>query len=266
MIKIGDYVMDMGDFLHWSKLILTESLKYLSLLMFSVLAIRLWRRMPKLTAGNQRSNFVLALASTALACGIGYFSFCQSMSRLYEYYGMRAFESGYMLSAYSLFAKSAECWKTPDALGNEGVCLLWLDQPVPGARLLAEAKAMRRGDNPKFEDFYEGLYYFFHDQTDKAVPLLESASADLHYYESVAKLFAVIKLDQNQPQEAEALMKPMRQNEVTDPDQAYVIASLDLIEGNKTNAAALWKKFSSTNLPPYWKSRFDKLGAKIQNP
>jgi len=265
MIKIGDHVMDMGDFLQWSGLILTEVLKYLSVLLFSVLAIRLWRRMLKLSARGRWSNFSFAILSTILACGIGYFSICQSMSRLYAHYGTRAFDSGYVFSAFSLFAKSAEYWKTPDAIGHEGVCLFLLHRPDNGAPLLAQAKMMRGGKESAFEDFYEGLFYFFNDQTNKAVPLLEFAATDPHYYISVAKLIAVLKLDENKPADAEALIKPIRQDEVTDVDQAYVIASLDLIEGNRTNAMALWEKFSSTNLPAYWKTRFDNLGAKIQN-
>jgi hypothetical protein len=30
-------------------------------------------------------------------------------------------------------------------------------------------------------------------------------------------------------------------------------------------AQLLWQKFASTNLPPFWKSRFDNLGSKIHN-
>jgi hypothetical protein len=80
----------------------------------------------------------------------------------------------------------------------------------------------------------------------------------------VVKLFATLQLDWNHPQEAEKLMAPFKDVPVTEMDHAYVMASLDLAEGKKAGARAVWKEFAATNLPPFWQARFDKLGAKIQ--
>jgi hypothetical protein len=265
MVKLGDYAVNIGGFVDLGELIIGEAAKYLFLLLFSILAIRLWRRWPKVPAQNRRGNLIFAVCSTVIACVIGYFSICHSMSRLYGYYGMRAFKSDYLLSALSLFGKSGHYWKSADALGNQGICLLWLGHPDVGERLLQEAKQMRHGKNPAFEDFYEGLYYYFHDQTGKAIPLLESASTDETYHWTVVKLFAVLQLDANQPQEAEKLMEPFKQVEVTEADHAYVAASLALAEGKTAEARTLWQKFTSTNLPSFWRTRFDKLDLKINN-
>jgi hypothetical protein len=110
------------------------------------------------------------------------------------------------------------------------------------------------------------LYFFYQDDTTNAVPLLEAASADLGYRWGVIKLFAVIQLDRNQPQEAAQLMQPFLQVEVTENDQAYVIASLKLVEGKKAEARALVDKFLAGDVPPFWKAKFEKLRAKIQQP
>lgn len=179
---------------------------------------------------------------------------------------MKAFHDERLLPALALFQASAGYWKNADTLGDEGACLLFLDKPDEGTRLLDQAKALRKGRNTSFEEYYEGLYYFFHDQTGEAAPLLEQASQDPAYRWSVVKLFAVVQLDRNQPQEAVKLMEPFMQAEVTDCDQAYIVASLDLNQGKRAEAQALTAKFDSDDLPPFWKSRFDKLRAKIQTP
>ncbi len=247
------------------KVILLEAGKYFALLLFSVLAIRLWRRWLKVSAAYKPKILLLAGVATLVAGGLGYASICHSMSLLYSYYGMEAFRAQRLAPALVLFQTSANFWKSADTLGEEGVCLLWLDKPDDGNRLLDEAKALRKGESPAFESFYEGLYYFFHDQTGKAVPLMERASANLTYRWSVTKLFAVVQLDQNQPQEAAKLMAPFLRAEVTETDQAYVMASLKLAEGGKTEAQALIDKFATPDLALFWKSRFEKLRAQLQN-
>jgi hypothetical protein len=246
------------------KVVLIEAGKYFALLLFSVLAIRLWRLWFKVSPAHKPKNLLLACVATLVACGVGYASICHSMSLLYSYYGMKAFRAERLVSALSLFETSGYFWKSADALGAEGVCLLWLDKPRDGARLLDEAKALRKGESPAFEQFYEGLYYFFHDQTSNAVPLMEKASLDPTYRWSVIKLFAVIQLDQNQPQEAAKLMEPFMQVEVTETDQAYVMAALKLAAGDKAGARALLDKFAPPDVAPFWKSRFDKLRAQLQ--
>ena len=265
MLKLGDYVLNIREFTSFTEIFLSEAAKYLILLLFAVLSIRLWRRLPKLSGGNRRSNLLLACLSTVIACAIGYFSLCHSLGRLYLYYGTRAFNSGYLISAFSLFEKSSEYWKSADALGGEGVCLLLSGKADEGLKLIAEAKNLRKGRSNSFEEFYEGLYYFFQEQSDKAIPLLEQASADPVYTWTVTKFFAVIYVDDNQPKDAERLMQPFAQVEVKECDHAYIAASLDWFEGKKADAKMLVDKFDSDSLPPFWKSRFDKLRAKIQN-
>jgi hypothetical protein len=265
MIKIGGYGLNMGGYLEFTQVFLEESAKYLFLLLFTVLAIRLWRRLSRLSAGNKRGDLFLACVATMIALAVGYCSICHSLGRLYSYYGMRAFNSGYLVSAFSLFAKSSEYWKSADATGKEGVCLLLAGKTDEGMKLIDEAKFLRKGRSSSFEEFYEGLYYFFREQPDKAVPLLEASSADPAYNWSVTKELAVFDVDNNQFEDAGRLMKPFLQVEVTDEDQAYVTASLKLFEGKKADAKMLVDKYESENLLPFWKSRFDKLRAKIQN-
>jgi hypothetical protein len=256
---------DMAIYTEWIKVILGESAKYIALLLFAVLAIRLWRRMPRLSAGNKRSDLSLACVATAIALVIGYCSICHSVGRLYSYYGTRAFNSGYLVSAFSLFAKSSEYWKSADATGKEGVCLLLSGKTDEGIKLIGEGKVLRNGRNSSFEEFYEGLYYFYREQPEKAIPLLEASSSDADYTWRVTKAFAVLYVDNHQFADAERLMEPFSQVEITDEDQAYATASLKLFAGKKAEAKILVDKFESENLLPFWKSRFDNLRAKIQN-
>ena len=133
-----------------------------------------------------------------------------------------------------------------------------------GLKRIDEAKLLRKGRNNSFEAFYPGVYYFFQEQPDRAIPLLEQASTDPAYAWSVTIFFAVLYLDHNQPKDAERLMQPYAQAEVTECDHGYVVASLDLLAGKQTEAKMLVDKFESDNLLPFWKSRFDRLRAKIQ--
>jgi len=266
MLKLGSYAVNMGGFTDLAELFLSEAAKYLLLLLFAVLAIRLWRRLPGLSARNRRADLLFACLSTVLAGAIGYFSICHSLSRLYLYYGTRAFNSGYLVSAFSLFAKSSEYWDSANARGGEGVCLLLSGKTDEGLKLIDEAKVLRKGRNNSFEAFYEGVHYFFQEQPGRAVPLLEQASTDAAYAWTVTKLFAVIYVDNHQFEDAERLMKPFAGAGITDYDQAYVMASLELFEGKKAEAKVLVDKFGLDTLPPFWKTRFDKLRAKIQNP
>ena len=75
------------------------------------------------------------------------------------------------------------------------------------------------------------------------MPLLEAASADETYRWSVIKLFAVMALDENRVADAAGLMKPFLQAEVTEIDQAYIMASLKLADGKKAEAQAILNKF-----------------------
>jgi hypothetical protein len=60
-------------------------------------------------------------------------------------------------------------------------------------------------------------------------------------------------------------MNPFLQLKPEECDQAYIVASLDLQKGNKASVKALLSQFSYENLPAFWRPRFDKLRAEIQN-
>jgi tetratricopeptide (TPR) repeat protein len=253
------------DYLTLVKLVLAESGKYFSLLLFSVLAIRLWRNCFKSSGVNKLKNLLLAVCVSVLAYGIGVFSIRNSMGILYSHYGMEAFKADRLEQAYSLFETSSEFWPGADATGGQGICLLLSGRADAGEALLQKACAMRKGKNSTFEQFFRGLYYFMQNEPDKALPLLEDASADPQYRWSVVKFLAVMELDKNHPEAAAELMKPFMRAVVTESDQAYIIASLKLAGGKKAEAKALVDEFSTTNLPTFWKSRFDKLQAQINS-
>ena len=255
---------DIGDYTEIAQLILAEAGKYFALLVFSVLAIRLWRRWRKSSNSNKRNNFLLASVTTVAAAAIGYFSMCQSLGKLYSHYGMEAFRAGRLPQALSLFETSAQFWDGADATGEKGVCLLVLGDPAQGRQLIEKARAMRNGRGTPFEEFYDGLLFFTEGQAAKAVPLLQAASADSLYRWSVAKIFAVIALDAGNPEEAARQMKPFLQAEVTDYDQAYIIASLDFAGGKTNDARVLLGKFPADGFSPLWKKRFEKLQTQLQ--
>jgi hypothetical protein len=163
-----------------------------------------------------------------------------------------------------LFDTSLDYWKNANALGGKGVCMLWSGHSRDGIQLLSEARALRDGKGSPFEDFFEGLYYFYQGDVTNAVPLLEEASVDPIYDWSVIKLFAAIQLDRDRPEEAAKLMQPFMQVEVSDSDQAYVVASLKLAEGKTNEARALADKFLTNNPMPFWKVRLENVRAKIQ--
>ena len=228
---------DIGNYTETTELILGEAGKYFALLVFSVLAIRLWRRWAKIPAADKLKNLPLAGAVTLAAIAIGYFSMCQSLGKLYLHYGMETFGEGRLLPALSLFEMSSEYWESAAATGGDGVCLLLLGKPDQGIQRIEKAKSMRRGHGAAFEEFYEGLYFFKEGGRTNAVPLLQAAWADETYHWSVTKLFAIMLLDENRPADAAEWMKPFMQADVTEIDQAYIVASLKLAEGKKGRGA-----------------------------
>lgn len=255
---------DIGNYTAHTTLVLGEAGKYFALLVFAVLAIRLWRRWAKTSAGDKSKSLLLACTATAIATAIGYFSMCQSLGKLYSYYGREAFHAGRLLQALSLFESSEKFWNSPDAQGQKGVCLLLSGNAQAGLPLIEHAKARRKGAGTPFENFYEGLYYFTQGQQTNGLPLLQAASADRTYRWSVVKLFAVMDLEANQPDDAAALMRPFMAAEVTEVDQAFIVASLKLADGKKAEAQALLDKFDTSDLSPMWKTRLEKLRAKIK--
>lgn len=256
---------DIGNYTEITTLVLREAGKYFALLLFSVLAIRLWRRWARSPVANKFKNLLLAGAVTFVAAAVGYFSMCQSLGKLYSYYGMSAFRANRLPQAFTLFETSSKYWKSADALGQRGVCLLLSGNQDRGLQLIGEAKTLRKGRGTPFEEFYEGLYFFTQGQRSNSVPLLAAASADETYRWSVVKLFAVMELDENHAADAAELMKPFMQAEVTESDQAYIVASLKLAEGKKAEAQAILNKFPPEDLSPMWKSRFEKLQVEIHN-
>ena len=254
------------EYVDWVKVLLAETAKYFALLLFTILAIRFWRRVANVEQGKKTGNLLWALVVSALAAGTGYFSICHSLGLMYSHFGMETFHAYKLQPALELFEDSLHYWKSPDALGGKGICLLWTGRVDDGLQALEEARAWRQGNRSTFESFYAGLYFFYHDDLTNAVPLLEAASANPDYAWAVTKLFAVIQLDRNQPQEARRLMQPFLQIEVTEADQAYVVASLRLVDGKTLEAQALVDKFLSGEPTPFWKTRLEKLRQKIQSP
>jgi tetratricopeptide (TPR) repeat protein len=256
---------DIGNYTRETQLILPEAGKYFILLVFCVLAIRLWRRWMKIPAARNIAGLFWACAATLLAAVIGYFSMRQSLGSLYSYYGMEAFHAGRLPQALSLFETAEQNWRNADTLGQKGVCLLMMGDANDGLALISQARALRKGKGTPFEDFYEGVYRFTKGETSQAIPLLQAAAADDDYRWDIIKIFAVMELDQNRVADVVEQMKPFMQAEVTDFDQAYIMASLKLAAGKKTEAQALVDKFATTNLPPVWQSRFEKLRKQLQN-
>jgi hypothetical protein len=255
---------DIGKYTQLVQVFLAEAGKYFVLLLFAVLAIRLWRRWSASPMARRSSNLALALTTTALTVVIGYFSMCQSLGKLNLHYGMEAFHAGRLPQAMTLFEASGKFWPGADAAGAKGVCLLLMGAPEPGQDLIEKARAMRHGHGTAFEDFYDGLYYSLQGQTTKAIPLLEVAGADPLYQWSVIKIFAVMELDAGRMAEAADQMKQFMTAEVTEYDQAYIIASLNLAGGKTNEAVAVLEKFPADTLTPAWQTRYEKLQAQLR--
>ena len=67
MVKLGNFTFNMGDFTEFAKLFLGEAAKYVLLLLFAILAIRLWRRSVKLSGENRRINSLFAAAASVIS-------------------------------------------------------------------------------------------------------------------------------------------------------------------------------------------------------
>jgi hypothetical protein len=270
-LKSGGQILTLGrvpNITSYTELVgnvLPEAGKYFGLLLLVVLSVRLWRRAVKTTGAPRRASWLLAGLVTVFSVWVGWIAITHSMSRLYFHFGMEAFRATRLDPAFSLFDESWRFHKNADALGGEGICLLLSGHPEAGFNYLNNARAMRHGQGTPFEDFYQGLVDFYVGDQTNAVPLLQSAGADPDYNWPVLKLFAVIDLDQQQPQAATQLMQPYLDAEVTDPDQAYIMARLKMAGGKNAEALALANEFSTTNATPYWKKRLEDLKTKLQN-
>ena len=91
------------------------------------------------------------------------------------------------------------------------------------------------------------------------------ASTGEEYHWSVVKIFAVMYLEANQVADARKLMQPFLQVEVVEPDQAYIMAGLQLAAGNKAGARSLLDKFPARALSPMWLGRYEKLEAQLRD-
>ncbi|HEX4263904.1 MAG TPA: hypothetical protein VH597_06155 [Verrucomicrobiae bacterium] len=256
---------DISDYAQLIKSVLIEGGKYFVLLLFLILAIRFWKNARRVSPAKKPKAYVFAVVATVLAGGIGYASFRHSMARLNSYYGMEAFEAGNLDSALALFQTSSRYWRTADALGKEGVCAMLLNHPEEGRQMLDEAKRIRKGSMPPFEEYHEGLYYFVSGKWEAAVPLLESSSRDTQYQWNVTKMLCVITLETNGTAEAAGLMKPFASVAVSEADHAYIVARLDLAEGRTNDARALIDKFNTADCSALLKPRFETLRTRIQN-
>jgi tetratricopeptide (TPR) repeat protein len=252
-----------GGYIDLIRLILGESVRYFAVLLFAVLAIRLWRGGRQLTGNSRWHSLFVAALFALLAAGIGYFSIRSSMAKLYSYYARQAFEAGRLDAACLLFDTSTKFRTDADAIGREGVCLLLLGNPATGEALLERARQVR-GDAAAFENYYHGLYYILNGEPKRGVPFFEAVSADVTYHWIVLKYFAALALDVNDPTNAAELMKPYMEADITDADQAYIIASLKFLAGQKTEAQQLVDKFYTPDLPSFWKTRFEKLQTKLK--
>jgi tetratricopeptide (TPR) repeat protein len=246
-------------------LILAEGSKYFVLLVLCILSIRLWRRWSRISSARNAGGLVMACVATLLAAAIGYVSMHQSLAAMDSYYGMKAFDEGRLPQAVSLFETSERLWQNGDTMGRRGVCLLFLGQADQGLALLDQARAMRKGEGTSFEFIYQGLYHFTQGDTNAAMKYLRTAAKDPTYRWTATKIIAVLKLDENQVAAALEDMKPFMQFDVTDFDQAYVLAALRLADGKKDEARALLDKFPAASLTPQWQSRYEKLRARLQD-
>jgi len=244
--------------------LLTEGGKYFALLLLSILAIRLWRRWSRASSTANAIGLVLACSVTVLTALAGYVSMRDSLARMDFHYGMKAFKAGHLPQALSLFEASQRNWASADVMACRGVCLLYLGEGNEGLALLKHARDLRNGYGRAFEFMHEGLYRFSQGDGPEAIGLLRAAATDPGYRWTATKTIAVIELDQDQIAAAAEDMKLFMQVDVTDSDQAYVMASLKLAAGNKAEARALLNKFPDDNLEARWKSRFDKLRARLQ--
>lgn len=254
--------LDIANYTDNVTLVLTEAVKYFFLLVFCVLAIRLWRRWARRPAPKDAVGLLIAVAVTLLALAIGGFSMRQSLGSMYSYYGMKTFRDGKLPQALALFETADGYWHTANTTGQKGVCILLLGDADKGRELLAQARTWRKADS-QFEDFYEGVYLFTKGDTDHAIPLLQAASTADDYHWSVVKIFSVMYLEANRAADAGKLMQPFMQAEVTEPDQAYILAGLKLADGKKAEARALLDKFPAASLSPMWQSRYEKMRAQL---
>lgn len=245
------------------QILLIEFGKYFGVFLLSVLCFRTFRSSMKMPAAGRRKGLLLAGFIGLMAIMAGYCSIQNSMGIMYLHYGNAAFDSGRLEQAYDLYDSSAKFWDGADATGRKGVCLFLSGATNQGEALLERASMMRHGKNTSFEQFYKGLYYLINHQDKQAVLFLSQAAADNAYNWTVVKYFAALDLDYGDTQSAATRMEPYLNADITDGEFAYIIAALDVANGKPDAAKAVLDKFSPAELTPFWKVRFEKLQAQI---
>lgn len=254
-----------GDYTQTVSLLLGEIGKYLGLLAVSVLAIRLWRRLPQLSGSNRQQTIGFAVVASLVAAGIGYVSIRHSLGRMYYAYGLRGFWRGNIPGACALFHTSQVYWQSADASGAEGASLLLMDHPKEGFARLEHAKVMRQGSTSGFEEHFTGIYYFFHNQPEQAFSFLRASAGYAEFRWNSDKLLAVILLERGQQSTAAELMQPFAELEVKECDHAYIQASFKVLENKPGEARALLDKFPESQLDDFWRPRFAKLRVRTQS-
>ncbi len=255
--------MAISEYLESIRLVLLEASKFLVVLILTVLAIRMWRRFPKLSGSNRNSTGMVAAILTVMTLVAGYLGMTHSLGLLYSAYGMKAFGHENIPAALSLFRQSEGYWKTADNAGGAGICLLLLEQRALGEKKLEQARLLRKGVNSGFESHYSGLYYFTHNQPKEAFPRLRAAAGTINYRWTDSKLLAVMLLDNNQPADALELMGPYAQVAIQDCDHAYVMIALMLHQHKRDEAAKLLRQFPAETLSEFWKPRFENLRSQV---
>jgi Flp pilus assembly protein TadD len=206
-----------------------------------------------------------SLTSLAAAAS-GWLSVRHSLSLLHAYYGDVAFDAHRLAAAARLYHTAQQHWKSADTVGKEGICLLLLDRRETARGLLAEAQTMRGGSRSAFEQFFEGMYWFFREQPERARPLLEQSWAGEDFRWRSSLLLAVIHVDQGNPAKAAQCLGPFLQAAVEDYDQAYVMAALKLAAGQPAEARVLLAPYPPEKLPRFWRPRFERLRARLNPP
>ncbi len=256
---------DIGNYTAGVLAVLGEAGKYFGLLVVCVLTIRLWSRWAKMASARNIGGLLWAVAATFCVVAIGWVSMRHSLGSLYSHYGRRTFHDGHLSEALSLFAAAEKNWHSADTLGQCGVCILLLGDARQGLELISQARSLRNGIGTPFENFYEGLYHFTQGDVRASAPLLQAAAADDLYRWSVIKIIAVMELDENRVANVAEQLKPFMQAEVTEFDQAYIMAALNLAGGRKSEARLLLDKFPGTGLSPAWQNRYQKLRSQLQD-
>ena len=255
-------MISMHDFQTGTEIFLVEGAKVIVVLVLGLLSGRLWAFGRKAGSPVGRSFLAAAAFFAGMTVLVGYVGVRHSLGKLYLHFGEVAMEEeGNLAGAANLFALADSHWSSARTKGKLGVALLLLNQEGPGRQLLRKAQALR-GYNSPFEQFFEGLCFFLQGNLQQAIPLLEAAS-DHHFYRiRVVKIFCIIQIDQGDMARVKELFQPYEALPVDGSDHALIRIALHLHQKEPEAARALFRKHYRPDLPPMWRSRFQKLGER----